>query len=331
MDNTHIVYLKPVGVGGFRGPIRSDTLWAALCWSIRMVFGEAKLEELLAAYSPNASEGKAFFLSSTFPFREEEGEITRFYPAPLLPARETIRIPDAGLTPEQVKLRAREEKNREKLQALLSENHLKYRIGISQDAMEDVPSPVLIERPMTHNRISRLTGSTLSIDESGQLFHMDEHYLKGAHTGLFFLLRGNMECVIPALRFLEHFGIGGDRSTGKGRFQISEPQPFSLGTPLEPNAVMSLSLFKPNPQEIVHWANNSSRLLNYRLEDRQGRKYLDSSYMHDEPLVFFREGSVFPSIQGLEEYGSNAKTGTHQAGFPIHRYGYGFMIQAKIL
>ncbi len=334
----HIVYLKPVGAGGYKAELRSDTLWATLCWAIRSVFGETALVEVLEAYeSEDASE--PFYLSSAFPYLEEDGDKVCFFPAPLLPFRHSEPLNIEGLTPIEIKQAVREDKQRVKRQEYLTQSHFEYLISGHRDSLGPKESPVVIGSPMTHNTISRLTGSTLTIKEneedeegSGQLFHTDEFFLEGENTGLFFLLQGNLEKVIPALRFLEHEGIGGDRSTGKGRFQISEPENFTLRTPSDPNAIMSLSLYHPTAAELAQWPGEEKRLFNYKLEDRLGRTHLQKQHLHDQALLFFKEGSAFPKYQSEKStYGQNVVTGRHSAGFDIQRYGYGFMVDVKIL
>ncbi|RMG73182.1 MAG: CRISPR-associated protein Csm7, partial [Bacteroidetes bacterium] len=41
MQATYVVYMKPRS--GFRGSLRSDTLWGTLCWAMRLLYGETAL------------------------------------------------------------------------------------------------------------------------------------------------------------------------------------------------------------------------------------------------------------------------------------------------
>lgn len=337
----HIVYLKPMGAGGFKAELRSDTLWASLCWGIRSILGEAALEETLAAYD-SLNDAETFFISSAFPYREEEGDKVCFFPKPFQPFRELTPLDIEGLTPEEIKMEVRKAKRRDKRLALLPKSQFEYLIRGNREPIGAPAFPETISRPMTHNTINRLSGSTLTIKENetdkegrGQLFHTDEFYLKNEDTGLFFLLRGNLEKVKPALRYLEHEGLAGDRSIGKGRFEISEPEMFSISTPTDSNALMSLSLYHPAEGELANWLGQDKRLLNYRLENRLGRVHMQKQHLHDKAVLFFKEGSVFPLSAGHKHdnsiYGRNVITGKHSAGFDIHRYGHGFMINAKII
>lgn len=322
-----IVYLDPVGAGGFRAPLRSDTLWGALCWAIRMVKDEKTLIEVLNNYAHNPDG--AFYLSSAFPYETEEDGKMHFFPAPLRPANKPAEIEVNENYPEETKLDARNAKKIDKLPEFLPKSSFEYLIKGARTSYVAKKNPVYISRPMTHNTIDRLSGSTLKLNDSGQLFHTEEQYLKGENTGFYFLLKGNLEYVKPALRFLEHNGIGGDRSTGKGRYKISEPEDFEVDTPTDANAVMTLSLYHPIEEELIHWKKEHP-LLNYQLEDRRGRTHLQSKYLNDQSLIYFKEGSVFPIINDYPVYGKNQLIDTHTAGFKMQRYGYGFMVNVKI-
>ncbi|PIY05232.1 MAG: hypothetical protein COZ21_04540, partial [Bacteroidetes bacterium CG_4_10_14_3_um_filter_31_20] len=68
---------------------------------------------------------------------------------------------------------------------------------------------------VTHNRIDRIKGGTLKINEADQLFHSTEMYFANENegeikhgAGLFFLAKGNIEKLKTALRWLSHVGIG---------------------------------------------------------------------------------------------------------------------------
>lgn len=329
--NCHIVYLKPVGAGGYKADLRSDTLWGALCWAIRALYGDEALTKVLASYS-SEDKADAFFLSSAFPWAEEDGDKVCFFPSPFLPMKQAEVLLDVEtMTPNEVKNAVRRQKKVQKrISSFISRSHFEYIINGSSRTFPPKSSPTIINRPMTHNTIDRLKGSTLTLNDSGQLFHTEEKFIEGEHSGLFFLLKGNMEYVTPALRFLENEGIGGDRSNGKGRFEISAPEAFEIKTPEDANALVTLSVYHPAPNDLALWRQGDERLLNYRIEERLGRTQLQRQYLHDRVFMGFKEGSVFPGLNSSAFYGQNKITGKHSADFDIHRYGFGFMVEAKI-
>ena len=148
------------------------------------------------------------------------------------------------------------------------------------------------------------------------------------------------------MRFLSHYGIGGDRSIGKGRFKISEISDFEIKTPADANARMSLSLYRPTEAELKQFLQGEQKkLMHYKLEDRLGRTQWGGikqkpdkkaarglqRFLHEDALLFFTEGSIVPLISEQEDLlGQNTVVGRHHLDFDIERYGYGFMIDVKI-
>ena len=75
-----IVYLKPLS--GYKTSLRSDTLWGLLCWGIRHLYGEQRLEAFLRSYTEGSPE---WIISSTFPYKHDGKKRIPFFPKPFLP------------------------------------------------------------------------------------------------------------------------------------------------------------------------------------------------------------------------------------------------------
>ena len=334
-----IVYLRPRGSGLFRSQLRSDTLWAAICWSIRMVQGEKALVSLLQNYDTPEEEESAFFLSSSFPFLYAEGGLKHhFLPHPIEPFRSTVPEPEnAPDSPNGWKKRIREAKERKDRSRWLDFATFGANFTDQHNDQSSVSQPWFGTRAMTHNAIDRTRLGTLDTEGGGLLFHTLENYVipsaKDARdwsAGLYFLVKGNFKAIEPALRFLEHSGIAGDRGTGKGHFQI-DWDTVDLPEAATPNACMTLSLFRPKQMEAMLLDQaKDQRLLRYQLVDRQGRHLLQSDFMQ-KGYFFFGEGSIFPidEIQGKFP-GRNENLGKHQAGHDVFRYGRAFMLNIKL-
>ncbi len=121
------------------------------------------------------------------------------------------------------------------------------------------------DHAMTHNTIDSWRGGTLTLPDdegnpSGQLFHASDIWWSDPYdettdgepkTGLYFLVEenvtGSIENILaPVLRFLEHWGIGADRTAGKGFFEFEiEKEDFVLPEPPDDkaNALLNLSTF----------------------------------------------------------------------------------------
>ena len=343
MGNTKIIYLTPQST--FITDLRSDTLWGIICWAIRNLYGNKELESFINSYQ---SEKPEFIISSAFPFtiNKNEDKIPCF-PRPILPLKKFMP-PDINKTTSEKVADVSLRKKIKKVTLLKKELFEKYIngslnndyiISAIKDEVQSIFPPKLETESITHNRINRIKGGTLKIDEADQLFHSTEMYFANENegeikhgAGLFFLAKGNIEKLKTALRWLSHVGIGGDRSTGKGFFKF-EVEDFSLNEPADYNSVTNISLYYPAKEELQLFKNNM--YFNYQLEERQGYiGFLKYQKFDKLPTMMFKEGSVFNAINNHIQYGSNTivKLADEKAGLfhNVYQYGLGFMIKMKI-
>jgi len=342
MENTKIIYLTPQST--FITDLRSDTLWGIICWAIRNIYGNNELEKFIDSYLSNSPE---FIISSAFPFTlNENKEKTIYFSRPILPLKEfepydnnikaSEKVADASLRKKIKKITLLKKELFEKyITGSLDNNYIVTAIK-KEDKTIFPPKPET--ESVTHNRIDRIKGGTLKINEADQLFHSTEMYFANENegeikhgAGLFFLAKGNIEKLKTALRWLSHVGIGGDRSTGKGFFKF-EVENFSLNEPTDYNSVTNISLYYPTKEELQLFKNNP--YFNYQLEKRQGYiGYLKYKKFDKLPTMMFKEGSVFPAINN-HQYGSNTivKQQDEKAGLfhNVFQYGLGFMIKMNI-
>jgi CRISPR-associated protein Csm4 len=180
-------------------------------------------------------------------------------------------------------------------------------------------APTRHENSMTHNTIDRLRGGTLNLKDedgnlSGQLFHADDIWWSDPYdesesgepkTGLFFLVDGTEECIEkylkPTMRFLRHWGIGADRTAGKGVFDF-EIEEFDLGAPkdTESNAQLNLSIFLPEKRDLDFFEAHPA-LFQYALENRECKGWSGSGGFDKNPVLFFKEGSIFPKPLSISQ------------------------------
>ncbi len=323
------VYLEPQS--GYKTPLRSDTLWGALCWGIRHVHGEDKLVEFIKAYKEG---GDTYSLSSCFPYIEREGEKIHFFPRPKL--HTPYKSFNAKTFDEGVKkMSGRKEKKKRSKYVSQAVFEKILQSGSLPDAYEMTDYPVAKAYPVTRNTINRIDGGTLDRDGQGQLFHVDEYHTNG---GLFFLVKGKLDLLRGALNYLEHTGFGGDRSVGKGWFKIHYDENFELNEPSKANACTTLSLYHPKKQEIANFEADSENIFSYKLEMRGGRLgFLNYKQVNKDAILMFQEGSVFPIenydeeqfgynpivLEPNEEYNPGLK---HK----VSHYGIGFMVKMNI-
>lgn len=331
-----IVYLLPQS--GFITELRSDTLWGLLCTGIRNVYGKGALEEIIETFNTHKP---AFLISSAFPFSQSEKKKTLLFPKPFLPmeAYQPLSLNhDFSSVLEKNELR---KKNAGK--EFVSFEVFEHLIN-SNISLEEALSKTEIFKPVSistiHHSFNRRNSEALIGETAEQYFHKDEYFFQQdiendkTENGLFFLIKGDSEKVEGALRWLSHSGFGGDRSTGKGCFNV-KIESFSISEPTDFNAVTNLSLYFPSETEAELSSYKFHPFFNYQVESRKG--FTTSPYgknCETKQTMMFKEGSVFPSIPGKEFYGGNiiVKNREIEAGLDhhIYRYGFGLMIKMKI-
>jgi len=158
----------------------------------------------------------------------------------------------------------------------------------SQPANRRIRSKV----PWVAQQIPRVGINRLTNHPDERYFHFTQiHY--DASTSLFFLADLRDETLWKRFkavwRFLGDEGLGGDRSVGKGLFELPTFEEITLNTPHDHNARMVLSLFYP--------AVDEAKLLDgawYELIDRKGYVFSpDVQSLKRQGVRLFSEGSVF--------------------------------------
>lgn len=339
------IFLKPTST--YKTPLRSDTLWGAICWGIRRISGEQGIKEFLESYQKE--DGPV--LSSAFPYKVVDGRKKLFFPVPLsLFPRFKVAYKD-GFYKEKV-LHYNDFKKVNKFQYISKEALEKLidpKEGVNNhlDQYTHEKAPAMQIEAVPHNSIDRLKLGTRDEEETGQLFHENEIYWIDKsdktlqnNTGLFFLIKNPNANLQSAIRYLSHVGIGGNRSTGKGHFDLEFDFDFELKEPDQYNAVSNLSLYHPSKKEIAHYQEN--KLFEYKLEAREGRSSGNHvGFAKKVPVWYFKEGSVFPVID-KDDFGRNTiasfqprlgEDGNHITFKPshtIHQYGKGFMYKLNV-
>lgn len=333
---TYAVYLKPKG--SFLGPIHSGTIFGAICWAIRILYGVRALEEMLATFN----ERPKFILSSTFPYIRRGDQLVRLFPKPQLPelkstvvevmAKEKAKTDDTSSLAfkrdkvtivEKLKILKNSQCVSEKLfcQIVLGQTdmgdlygRLTGRGAVSHD-IEKIGSSlitvgereavdpdgelraILHEADIQRNQIDRVTGSTVE----GLLFFDKQTFVRRDVTGLWFILQTNeLDYLIPVLRYLADTGFGGERTVGKGHFEIplGQIERISLPASDKPNCYVTLSRYLPKDGE----CDFTARPLNYTLVNFRGKHEsifpAPGQTLYKDLVRVFAEGSIFP----LREY-----------------------------
>ncbi|HMQ46019.1 MAG TPA: hypothetical protein PKA00_01375 [Saprospiraceae bacterium] len=340
----HAFYLKPIS--GYSSDLRSDTLWGVMIWAAAQLLEQAELDEVLHQSQDGGDKG--IFVSSMFTAIDKgENQFERFLPKPLKP------VPMAAENWQELGFAEAKERLRDKKQARdkanLLESNWQYEAqqiqgGTATKETEQVKRKEFVN---THVAIDRIYKHTLKLNNGGQLFHTPEYRLelkgksKGGTPVLYFLATGNTALIRQCLRLLRHLGIGGDRSTGKGTFELLHDESIHFPEPADCNALMSLSLYHPTRQvleAIQKLSVEGIRQLNYQLVRRQGRFGLStpsgSRFMKDAN-TYFAEGSCFPlKAIALEKdcwYSGHNHPAAGGEGIPAIQNGHALFVPVKIL
>lgn len=129
------------------------------------------------------------------------------------------------------------------------------------------------------------------------------------------------------LRLLGDEGLGLDRTSGKGLFEIENASDGTLPGPPAAQRFLTLSLYAPEAEEIDHGLLQHS---GYELVQRSG--YVSGLSYRRQSLTMFAEGSVFNGAPFAKpQYGAtrevlNPAFAASAIRHPIFRYGYAFPI-----
>ncbi len=347
---TYAVYLWPRG--SLASDLGSDTLFGALCWAIR-VLDLDDVGQMLVQFDPPRfafsstfpvyRAGDAILRFYPRPIwlelnpdqverlaQKEQKQRSRLTPTAakveIVERAKSLKgaayvsealfgeLASGGLDAEGVMLRLKTSGSNptdiERAGSTLMTRAERVRVKHRQNEMpESLMQPVAVQ----HNQIDRVAGATAE----GLLFYANEtHFAPGA--GLWCLLRVKDETVKkslidPALRYLADTGLGGNRTAGKGHFQIEVADAPALPDPgPAANGWLTLSRYLPVEGE---WTSEG-RPLAYRLTNLWARRekryaHLIHSESRSEPIYkrlvrVFEPGSVFPLTEWKEVYGKLA-------------------------
>ncbi|MGL4972870.1 MAG: type III-A CRISPR-associated RAMP protein Csm4 [Culicoidibacterales bacterium] len=297
-------YQLKFAIGGrFQALPDSQTIFGAMCWAIRDVYGEAKLTEMLADFQ---NHPQRFVVSSMFQFD--------ILPMPKL---KKMRVEATTLADFQHKKMMRQIHSVSVAAARKIFDNT-FDMSVYQNLLENKPQSVfkveeqtlyLVEEqvvsvPKTmnglRNMIDRLSGTT---GEEGQLFYSEHQQLPAATKTHVIIQTADLKFVESLFRYLSDGGYGRDKSVGINQFSYESAQPFvfenSIGLPY------LISKYIPQSGEI-NWNDGQLGYTvaspNYVVESRQ---QFNGRYLKAE-VVAFQEGSIIPTVEPKSMYGQLA-------------------------
>ena len=354
--NTYRVYLRPRSSIG-TWPM-SDTLFGAMCWAVYHLYGKEKLENILNDYHANPK----FIVSSAFPFLERPGSLIHFYPKPMIAEltvnevealtekeiagnvahdslifkRKIITITEklksikrAAFVSESIFTDIVRGEDMTSLYERLNTGQIVSRGGIlmtSEESLTQAEESFFIQQDALKNQIDRVTGATVE----GLLFLKRETFFRTPRTGLWFVLQtDDTDFVIPLLKYLQDTGIGSDRTTGKGHFDIEFGSSFDLPKADNPDSFIILSRWCPEEKE----RNFTGGFACWNLVNM--RPIRETMYCHGKKRILkdlirmFAEGSVFPiKLQNKSCYGMLVES-KMEKDYKVYHNGVAIPVYAK--
>lgn len=286
--------------------IHSDTLFSAFLNAFLLLFGKKELENLIGKFK---NYEPPFLISSAFPYWQE----SLFFPVP----KNQISIEKKVKKIEFVEQKGFEEL----LQGKRLDNFL--------DKLKTIPQEEEPHYPWDIENVPRVGLSRFDNHPGERFFYFGEVNYK-ENAGFFFLIKYlNKEFkdkFEATIRLLADEGIGGDRSSGKGFFELLTFKEIEIKVPENADGVITLSLYYPKDESEIIGIKNGF----YELLERKG--YIYSPYcktLRRKSIRMFVEGSIFPKPP--ERLGKLVSVKPDI--FTIHevyRYGYIFDLPCKL-
>lgn len=152
--------------------------------------------------------------------------------------------------------------------------------------------------------------------DSSPYFIGEVHFDRSADCGLYFVVDtdpDNWDKLNRVMVYLGESGIGGERSSGYGKFTPFFLDDFKLPSVVDGGRHLTLSLILPRDKE------EATKAISYRLLRRSGW----SKNTPHKQVHMFAEGSVFSTpVEGKTAIVADV-------GHPVYRYGRSFLVKVR--
>ncbi len=284
--------------------LHSDTLKSAIFVMALHLYPE--IGDEADDYAAARSFLSGFKISSAFPFYGNKEDRFYFFPKPDLPDL-TFSI-DGDALGNKKQLKRIRYLQKELFEGVLAGDESAFRLEtedikgsfagktgskFAKVLAADGCEAISISEPRQQVRVPRMGqgGDSMPYYVDKIFFHQK--------AGLFFLLETSSDDILgkvkSAMRLLQDSGIGTDRNTGNGQFDVSFGT-MELKAPEQGNYELNLSLYCPHREELAGMMSRSF----YGLVKRGGYISSPESIEHisirKRSIYMFTEGSVFPAM-----------------------------------
>jgi len=336
----YLIELKPRS--SFEIQLHADTIFGAICWGIRTLFGETTLHKELLSQFNDSPESPPFLISSAFPCRPDRGEY--YFPKPLL----------KPLTSEQLYTLAQKYstydrpyhsskktlmdigvkyKEFRKIRWIQYYNILKKQtkmiseFSLFIDYLDNIAAEprYSVTEAIQKNSLDRLSNST---GGSGNTFYNEESACKETWSLYFLIKTDNLsKFILNSLKFLEDSGIGRNSKTGKNWFFINvKESPFSATN--DGTHFITLSRYIKN--ESLQLDKSFYSLIPVRSKVESREEFAGENVWKNR-VMYFQAGSVLYPETKKDCYGALIPVKDIKKKI-IYQYGYAypFWINAEV-
>lgn len=287
--NLYKITIKPVS--SYCSPLQSDTFFGAFCWSYLYAYGEDALSRLICNYK---SGNPDIIFSNAFP----AGRLPM--PAGVASSWKDSSIPATKQERYQKYIAGKKQKQSATI-PLQYFNKI-----INSDTKDTCSMEEQMTEPKTEvsmdwrNMVCRQTDTVENLDGASSLFETEQYFTEGSFD-IYIYSVFDQNLLKNVLNDMFQFGIGAQRSVGKGAFEMEGGIEAFCGfqIPQEPNAFIALSNFVPHENDPTDGCYKAFvKYPKVSFTDSPG----DSPFK--KPLIFLKAGSVFKDHPVKKFYGS---------------------------
>lgn len=303
----------------------SDTLYAALVSACFTLGLQEKKHELI----DEAGALKGITLSSLYPFSQQEGKVSYFFPIPF----DTVEAAEQGFKKKLKKSRFLDQYYFNRIQSRGKQRIPKTAIkGKFVSSIPDFDENFMVRKVFPRARVPRSGHTSETI-----IYYIERIFFRPG-SGLYGIALVEDELakkrLLALLSFLGDEGIGTDRHVGHGQFKVEEAIDFDWNSlfSVQSRYQTNLSLFLPeNKEQLNTYLDERS---SYKLIKRGGW-ITTPSYLtfRKQSIHMFQEGGVFSCTEQIAGRTVNLVPtnlpGDKEVGIPVYRSGISLFVPIK--
>lgn len=287
--NLYKTTIRPVS--SYCSPLQSDTFFGAFCWSYLYECGEDALNRLIHNYKKREPE---IIFSNAFPKNRLP------VPTGMVSSWKDNNILDTKQERYQKYIASKEQKQSATVPLELFNKIINGGSNDEYTLAESASEPKTDISMGWRNMVCRQTDTVENIDGASSLFETEQYFTNGAFD-VYIYSKFDKTLLETVLKKMFQYGIGAQRSVGKGAFKMEGGIEVFDGIqyPPEADAFIAFSNFIPNKDDPTDgYYKAFVKYPKVSVTDRPG----DSPFK--KPLIFLKAGSVFRTCNIKRFYGS---------------------------